>query len=248
MFSNIQKIKEWYENTYKELGYSWGVPDIAYKDFIKYCGVDTKKLHLPLDKKFLDIACGSGQLLKIAEKSFLQPYGTEISTEAIKLAEKKVPNAYIMELQTENLHLIDDDFFDYITCIGSLEHFLDIDKSLQEMCRVGNKDATYCILVPNSDSWFRNKTDQEEINEQMFSLKEWGTKFKNNGFIIDKIHRDRWHIIKPQSFLMKILNALTPKTYFNSLVFVLRKDIYERPYPVEPSVCGTYGRKFRKLQ
>ena len=46
--------------------------------------------------------------------------------------------------------------FDYVTCIGSLEHFLDMRASIQEMSRVLKPQGTACILLPNTYSILGN--------------------------------------------------------------------------------------------
>jgi len=225
---NIETVRNWYNNTYKTLGNKWGAPEEAYDDFMKHLSISLDVFWKFSTYKLLDIACGNGILLKRASEAGLQIYGIDISDEAIKLAKETCPEAKVYLMQAENLEF-NDNSFNFITCIGSLEHFLDIDKSLQEMYRVGKPWCRYCILVPNGSSIFKNKTDQQEINEHILSYNQWIKKFKNNNFRIDKIYKDMWHVKKPQSFIMKILNLIAPKRISNSLIFILGKN-YEINY------------------
>ena len=79
--------------------------------------------------------------------------------------------------------------FDYISCIGSLEHFLDLNKGLQEIKRVLKDEGSACIVVPNENfiGW-QNKsqkgTAQQEINENLDSLDGWEALLNNNYFEI----------------------------------------------------------------
>ncbi|MCX6818624.1 MAG: class I SAM-dependent methyltransferase, partial [Candidatus Aenigmarchaeota archaeon] len=108
-------------------------------------------INLPSDnsKKLLDIACGSGFLLKEAEKQ-VDTYGIDISHVAIKEAEKIAKNSNIKVGTAEKLPY-KDNFFDYVICLGSLEHFINMEKGLSEMRRVMKPNAIANILVPNSD-------------------------------------------------------------------------------------------------
>jgi SAM-dependent methyltransferase len=49
-----------------------------------------------------------------------------------------------------------DDSFDYVTCIGSLEHFLDMHTGAREMARITRPQGVVCILVPNTYSLLNN--------------------------------------------------------------------------------------------
>lgn len=219
----LQEIANWYDKVYEKEGHRWGVPPKAYMQFPKHLGIPSYYVNRCCRLKALDVACGKGYLLNIFDRYNLYTVGTEISEEAIKLSKFQSPNSIIYKCPAENMVQISDNYFDYVTCIGSLEHFIDIDKSLQEMYRVGNKDALYCILVPNRNSLFENHTDQQEINERFYSLKTWKRIFRNNGFKINKVIKDEWHIIKPQSIIKSFLNWIVPLKWSNSLVFILSK-------------------------
>lgn len=225
--ASLKKLEKWYDKEYKDRGKDFGVPIEAYIDFPYYLDMPLRCVTssgYPLNFKALDVACGQGYLLEILHAFFdVECYGIEISKEAIKICNQREIEATIRKCPAEQIGF-PSKVFRYVTCIGSLEHFNNIDKSLQEMHRVGKNNCQYCILVPNKSSWWHNTTEQQEINETMYSLRGWSKIFKTNGFKIDKIHRDRWHIKKPQSILKMILNYLTPKRYFHSLVFILRKS------------------------
>jgi ubiquinone/menaquinone biosynthesis C-methylase UbiE len=100
-------------------------------------------------KKLPDVGCGKGIFLFLASKIGLQTYGIDISKVAVDIAQKMSPTSDIRVGLGEELPW-DDNFFDYVTCLGSLEHFLDPAKGIREMARVLKPDGRALILVPNS--------------------------------------------------------------------------------------------------
>lgn len=227
-------VKRWYNNIYKDLGEKFGVSIEAYRQFPDYFNWKWLIRYKP-DLTYLDIACGQGYMLYLAKQYGIKKlYGMDISRESIRLCKKLVPEAKYKIDRAEELKYYRNNFFNYITCIGSLEHFIDKKKALQRMYDVGKVGCKYCILIPNSKSWWHNTTKQREINEHFYSLNEWSEMFEQIGFKIIKVYRDKWHIIKPQSFIKKILNWITPLKYFNSFVFILEKPNYMiQPLPLK---------------
>lgn len=98
--------------------------------------------------KLLDIGCGQGQFLKLSEERGLVPFGIDISPKAVELAQKMAPNSQIRVGVAEELPW-EDNYFDYITCWGSLEHFLNPGAAVTEMARVLKLEGSALITVPN---------------------------------------------------------------------------------------------------
>lgn len=102
-------------------------------------------------ERLLDVACGGGYLLMEAERAGLVAHGIDIAQAAIERARTFAPRATLTRGDAEALPY-DDASFDVVTCLGSLEHFLDPSKALEEMRRVLAPDGRAVLVVPNQ--WF----------------------------------------------------------------------------------------------
>lgn len=99
--------------------------------------------------RLLDIACGGGYLLRAAIRRGVEAWGVDFSGVALKQARRVAPEARIILADAEALPL-ETAGFDYVTNLGSLEHFLQPERSLLEMRRVLKPDGLMSIEVPNS--------------------------------------------------------------------------------------------------
>lgn len=153
------------------------------------------RLNLKSQDSVLDIACGTGDWLKVLEQSYkVKVSGIDISASAVHLAQENIPNADIHHGIAEQLPF-DSKQFDVITCMGSLEHFLDQPAALKEMLRVAKPDAKFLILVPNSGFLTRRLglykgTNQTSINETVRSIEEWSDMLRDAGLEIISVWRD----------------------------------------------------------
>ena len=235
-FNNMHSensIRSWFDRLYKQKQLNSMRHIDAYPVYLDYL-----KVHQ--NKKLLDVGCGPGLLLKAAQQRGLQTYGIDLSPEAVKIASHTSPDSKI-ELGSVTQINDPDKSFDYITCIGVLEHFLDMDKSISELKRVAKDTAQYCIMVPNSRTIYWNiaKTfsrSHRESNENANSLEEWQDLFSNYGFKIVNIHRDDWQIRKFFKFfglgsLKKLIETtktvvrkLIPLKFAHQFIFIMEKS------------------------
>lgn len=179
---NVEDIKRYYDELYLEGQEKTMRPMEAYKVFIDI-------LAPKRGGKILDIGCGTGYLLKIAQERGLTTYGLDISSEAVKIAKKASPKSCVFIGGGENLPF-PNEFLDYIVCLGSLEHFSDIDHALHEMVRVLKKNGRSCIMVPNINYRFGAGTDQ--IEEKLLTLNEWKKLLEKNGMDVVKVKQDKY--------------------------------------------------------
>jgi len=225
-----EEIKDWYNRKHTAKGEKAWRPSHAYPIFLNYLQVEP-------ENKFLDIGCGTGYLLREAERRGLETYGVDISAASVKIVQRISPESKVSLGSGEDLKF-PDHFFDYVTCLGALEHFLDIRKGLREMKRVAKKDARFCVVVPNINCFlWKNAdsrgTDQQDINETLLSLKEWKNIFRGEGFGILKIEQDRWFVrdirvfssANPLGIAKRALYKLfLPLNYAYQFIFILEKN------------------------
>src|SRR2546423_7069937 len=127
--------------------------------------------------RLLDVSCGIGSLLTAALARGIDAVGVDLSDAAIRIAKRTVPTADVAVGAGETL-AFKSGTFDYVTCLGSLEHFLDMGRGLEEMQRVAKPAARFCIMVPNQDfiGWKvlgHQGTAQQDINEHLLNLHAW---------------------------------------------------------------------------
>ncbi|MEX2014110.1 MAG: methyltransferase domain-containing protein [Parcubacteria group bacterium] len=205
-------LKDWYNRKYSAKGKSSGRPYEAYPIFLDY--LEVKK-----GKRLLDVGCGTGYLLKEADRRGLETYGVDISDEGVRIAKKVSPNSKILTGSGEGLGF-PDNFFDYVTCLGALEHFLDLEKGFGEIVRVAKKGALLCVVVPNVNYLFwmgkeRRGTDQQDISENLLALNQWKNLFLRGDCKVEKIYQDRWLVNK-----INILESINP-------IIILKRAVYK---------------------
>lgn len=150
-----------------------------------------RRLQRRTDQQVLDVACGTGAFLKACSELGNTVAGIDLSDNAIATCRNHLPQG---EFHTGNAEVLpfEDQRFDLVTCLGSLEHFLDPAKALREMVRVAKPQAQFAILVPNADFLTRRLglyggTQQTDALEEVRSLDEWNRLFEDAGLRV--VHR-----------------------------------------------------------
>lgn len=212
-------IKIAYNRDYRDK--KFGGPDYTHKWILKL-------LHPYKGKRLLDIGCGQGMLLKEAERLGLVTYGIDISSEAIKIAKENSPSSQIVCDDAHRL-LWQDDYFDYITNIGSLEHFGEPKACLKEMKRVMKDDGRACLMLPNL-YYYRNiinklfhgkEPTSYQVIERFTSLKEWAKLIEDSGFKIDKIYK--YNKFNRPKWLIFIRSIIIPLYFSHHFLFICSK-------------------------
>lgn len=206
------------------------------RDF--YAGI-IKILHLQPGKSLLDVGCGMGKFLRLATEMGLKTSGIDISEVANKAARNNSPDSEILSGLGEELPW-QDNLFDYLVCLGSLEHFYRPKDAIREMARVLKPDGLACILVPNSYfigfvllAWLRGlPPDQsgQSFSERFGTRLEW-LNLLEGSFEVLKIHKYNQRIKTPKvnSLLMLPYNALIrhwlPHNLSDQFAFVCKKRV-----------------------
>lgn len=181
-------------------------------------------------KTLLDVACGGGHFLKEAEKIGVNTFGLDISESALAIAKKEAKNSKLLCANGEKLPFRDETF-DYVSNLGSLEHFLYPDQGIREMARVLKKDGKCAILVPNSyflmtiiNVWRKGSTERKTVQEidRWATRKEWEELLETNGLKVEKIFK--YNYKTPNDPLpYRILRPFIPLNLSYCFLFLCRK-------------------------
>lgn len=184
----LYKVRDFYDEVY------YGKPDARHGDITWHHRVIARRLGPVRGKRVLDVACGLGQWLGLLQDRGAEIAGVDISDRAIERCRQRFPSGEFHVGAAEILPFADAGF-DLITCMGSLEHFVDKPSALIEMLRVAKPDATFLILVPNAGFLplrlgLFGGTWQTRIREDVVSLEAWQTLFTSVGLRVDARWRD----------------------------------------------------------
>lgn len=147
--------------------------------------------------RVLDVGCGEGFFLAEANRAGMEVVGVEIVEQAIRLARGRVPHASLVVAAGEALPFPDASM-DYVTCLGTLEHFADPSAGAREVARVLRDDGWALIVVPNRKfvGWIargRRGTEQREVGELLLSRDEWIDLLGKAGLHVHNVTREPWH-------------------------------------------------------
>lgn len=194
-------------------------------------------LNPPPGKMLLDVACGGGYLLAAASRRGLVTYGIDISPLITQKAKENSPQSDIKSGSGEALPW-PDSHFDYVTCLGSLEHFMHPDRGAQEIVRVLSPQAKAAILLPNSYFFEdiikalikgRGPTHHQDM-ERFAAKNEWKALLEDNGLKVEKIYRyneftelfvpGTWKLKSLRKYLHHLLRQCYPFNFSYSFVYI----------------------------
>ncbi len=224
-------VAAWFDATYRQKGLRYLRPRRAYPIFVQLLG-------LPPGGRVLDVACGPGLLLCAALERGHAAAGIDLSQEAIALARELVPAAEVQQGNAEQLPFASGSF-DGVTCLGSIERFLDRERALREMLRVARPGARFCFLVRNANTlvwrYWRQCLGRREVkgHQDAQSIAAWRALFERCGFAVERVLPDQWPRARFRQLLPwwrprpgraePVARPLVPLRWCNELVFVLRR-------------------------
>lgn len=144
----------------------------------------------------LDVACGMGYLLDMASERGASAYGFDISHVALVKSKSENPIRNLAEGNGEHLPWMDNTF-DFVTCLGSLEHFIHPDIGAQEIARVLKPTGKAAIMLPNSHhiqaiyNVYKTGGILPELQdfERFATRVEWQAFLEENGLHVLSVHK-----------------------------------------------------------
>jgi len=193
-------------------------------------------------KLFLDVACGEGRLSGWAQARGLIGHGVDFSEGAARLASSGCRGSFTVgdgeALPYKN------GAFDYITSIGSLEHYLDPLKGVQEITRLLAPEGQALILLPNTfgimhNVWTALRTGRPAMDKQPIqryaTVREWEDLLNQGGLRVIrtfKYEREfptswkdaRWYLGHRKNLVRLLLTPFIPLNWASCFVFKCVRD------------------------
>jgi len=111
-------------------------------------------------KRVLDVGCGKGRFARVFHQQEPQAeiWGLDISEEMLRFVPPEIHTraGSMTELPFE------DAFFDAAYATESLEHAVEIDKAVAEICRVVKPGGRIAVIDKNAEQWGRLETPEWE--------------------------------------------------------------------------------------
>lgn len=189
--------------------------------------------------KLLDVASGEGAMVAWAQHRQLQGFGIDFSEIAIHTAARMSQGGTVLTGDGESLPFADNSF-DFVTNLGSLEHYVDPGLGLREMKRVLRPSGRLGLLVPNSyylldiiwHVWRRGyPVSHSQTIERFASAGQWSDLLRENGLHIHEAHKYnlcfpktlydlQWYQRSPLKLTFPLTAPMTPFNLSYSFFFI----------------------------
>lgn len=174
---------KWYDETFTRMGGVWLVSTEELDTHLDRAGVER---HNERSQMLLDIGCGDGSLcLRALEREHVWTWGIDLSEVAIQWAmdkREKLDGAqyrhsqFMMGDVAQVMKRFPEQSFDFIVSLGSLEHVIDIETTLEHVHRCLRPNGSWYFYVPNEKWPHRDQPTERQGTEQ-----EWQGLFANHG-------------------------------------------------------------------
>lgn len=144
-----EEIKQLYSDDYFIKWYNSEEKRAFSKNYFNQL-LTRKNIQIPKGSQLLDIGCGMGFFLEVAQQRNCIAKGVEISQYASAHCKEKLHfDVHHGTLETADF---DNEIFDTITAFDVLEHLLEPSNLLDRVNKICKKNGTLMVIVPNYDS------------------------------------------------------------------------------------------------
>lgn len=229
-------------------GYDWVASAYNAFDYGTVAQLDSlyywffKLLKVERGRRLIDVACGRSQLVRLANRLGLNALGVDFAPAPLSQLRQAGRGQYAV---ADGQALpFPADHFDYVTSIGSLEHYPDMAQGVRELARILKPSGAALIYVPNTFSLLNNvycafKTgyplDDGQPLQRYASRGQWAELISQHGFRIVSVHkydqerpvfwRDvTWYARHPKRLIRLMLGSFIPTNLATCLSFVVVKS------------------------
>ncbi len=148
-------------------------------------------------KRILDVGCGKGRFARVFQEQ--QPeaelWGLDISEEMLRF----VPAGIHTKAGSMTELPFEDAFFDGAYATESLEHAVEIDKAVAEICRIVKPGGRIAIIDKNAEQWGRLATPEWE---KWFTRKELENLLKRDCRTVSSRLISYWEDVEPDGLFL----------------------------------------------
>ena len=200
-------------------------------------------LNVRPNQTLLDISCGQGNLVRFAWERNIRAIGIDLSEVGLQIAMRQSGQTSFAAADAQLLPVASHSF-DFVTNIGSIEHYLDPAMGVQEIARVLKPDGLACILLPNTYSLLGNIKHVVQTGdvyqgfqpiERYHTLNGWRRLLTENGLrpiktvkyekVSPRTSADTWWYLRhPPKLLHLLLTPLIPLALANCFVYLCRRQ------------------------
>jgi len=174
------------------------------------------------NKDVCDVACGTGNFIKLAKKTAKSICGIDISRDFIAYAKKENPKISFQAINVEKWN--EKNKYDLIACFyDSINHFDDWEKSFKKI---------YNALRENSKFIF-------DINT-LEKISKW------NGIYLNKVPGG--HVYMESQVLSKYSAEINLKIFDQKGCLVDNVNVFEKTYPIKKVITMLKSAGFRKVK
>jgi ubiquinone/menaquinone biosynthesis C-methylase UbiE len=153
-------------------------------------------------KRVLDVGCGKGRFARIfrEQEPEAELWGLDISPEMLRF----VPEGIHTRAGSMTELPFEDGFFDAAYATESLEHAVEIDRAVSEICRVVKPGGRIAIVDKNAEHWGRLDTPEWE---RWFTRKELEGLLSKHCRSVSSRYISYWEDVEPDGLFLAWLAA-----------------------------------------